>query len=117
VTIQEATMTTNASEQRRVVVSDVAPKPASAAPEPAEEPKKVGEVVEAVADFWLGMITAGAKGFGALTERVEQRTKREKFHETVAGALAAGAAAALEKAAETADQTKKELSRKPQAKG
>ena len=71
--------------------------------------KKLGQVAEAVADFWLGMATAGAKGLGQAGESMKDRDKDAPIYKTVAQVIADAAKTTFEQASETAKQTVEDL--------
>ena len=71
--------------------------------------KELGQVAEAVADFWLGMVTAGAKGLGAAGEMFREAKEQKPFLKRVARAWAAGATATFQQAASTAKDAETDL--------
>jgi hypothetical protein len=76
--------------------------------------RKTGEVIESLADFWLGMAGAAAKGLSELTE-TRRRRKAERQHSDFVGEAAVAMKTALKEALEVADQVTRDLPLKDSA--
>jgi hypothetical protein len=70
--------------------------------------RKTGEVIESLADFWLGMAGAAAKGLSELTETRRKR-KADNQKADLFGEAAVAVKTAIKEALEVADQVTKEL--------
>ena len=70
--------------------------------------RKTGEVIESLADFWLGMAGAAAKGLSELTETRRKR-KAENQKADLFGEAAVAVKTAIREALEVAEQVTREL--------